>query len=234
MEQGEETSEYPASLSGQHFLLALNGAKDHPLYRHELLPGQGLTAAGAHKTFFRSMPVEVVVVTHALRFRVNSVMTTLAHRCMVLHIAWFTGRLVIHHDVDLSSQDTVTIKTAKVLHLPVLVFCLSILVSTSLQVPPSVIRRLAAGGKRVSRGGLPPSLEAPASRLAAGLGFAPRPPRVFYGERGSPFGSCDSSPLLIIRHRVGVGWGAFREPRASPLSPCGPPSCGALHLGSHH
>ncbi|KAJ1201484.1 hypothetical protein NDU88_005293 [Pleurodeles waltl] len=137
-------------------------------------------------------------------------MATLAHRCMVLHVAWFTGRLVIHHDVDLSSQDTVTIKTAKVLQLPILVFCLSVLVSTSLQVPPSVIRRLAVGGS-ASLGRPPSFTRGPGFPSCRSPGI--RPPRVFYGWRGM---------------------GAFRAPPASPLSPRGPPSCGALHLGGHH
>lgn len=47
---------------------------------------------------------------------------------MVLHIAWFADGLLVDHDVDLTSQDAVTIKAAEVLQMPALTFCLGVLI----------------------------------------------------------------------------------------------------------
>lgn len=52
-----------------------------------------------------------------------------SYRSMVLHVAWFTDWLVIHHYVDFSSQNAVTVKTAEVFQMPVLTFCLSIFIA---------------------------------------------------------------------------------------------------------
>ena len=48
---------------------------------------------------------------------------------MVLHIARFADRLFIHHNIDLSGQDRVTIKTAKMFQMPALTFCLGVLIA---------------------------------------------------------------------------------------------------------
>lgn len=47
---------------------------------------------------------------------------------MILHITGFADGLFINHDVDFSSQDTVTIKAAEMLQMPVLTFSLCVLI----------------------------------------------------------------------------------------------------------
>lgn len=48
---------------------------------------------------------------------------------MVLHVAGFANRLVVLHDVGLSSQHTVTVKTAEVLQVPIMALGLSVLIT---------------------------------------------------------------------------------------------------------
>lgn len=48
---------------------------------------------------------------------------------MVLHVARCADRFVVLHDVDFSSQNTVTVKAAEVLQVPVLPLGLSVFVT---------------------------------------------------------------------------------------------------------
>lgn len=48
---------------------------------------------------------------------------------MVLHVAGLADRFVVLHDVRLSSQDTVTVKTTEVFQMPVLTLSLSVLIT---------------------------------------------------------------------------------------------------------
>jgi hypothetical protein len=48
---------------------------------------------------------------------------------MVLHIAGLANRLVIDHHIYFACEDVVTVKAAEVFQMPILVFCLSILIA---------------------------------------------------------------------------------------------------------
>uniref|UniRef100_A0A2D4IK30 Uncharacterized protein n=1 Tax=Micrurus lemniscatus lemniscatus TaxID=129467 RepID=A0A2D4IK30_MICLE len=85
------------------------------------------------------MPVEVVV-THTLNFRVNSIVAALADHSMILHITGFADGLFINHDVDLSSQDTVAIKAAEMLQMPVLTFSFCVLIVENKLITTSTAR----------------------------------------------------------------------------------------------
>jgi len=51
------------------------------------------------------------------------------YHSVVLHVAGFANRLVFLHDVGLSSQHTVTVKTAEVLQVPIVALGLSVLIT---------------------------------------------------------------------------------------------------------
>lgn len=48
---------------------------------------------------------------------------------MVLHVAGLADRLVLFHDVRLSSKNAIAVKTAEVLQVPVLALSLSVLIT---------------------------------------------------------------------------------------------------------
>lgn len=50
------------------------------------------------------------------------------YHSVVLHVAGFANRLLILHDVGLSSQHTVTVKTAEVLQVPIVALSLGVLI----------------------------------------------------------------------------------------------------------
>lgn len=52
-----------------------------------------------------------------------------SYHSMVLHIARLAHRLVTDHHVYFSGQDVVAVKAAEVLQMPILVFCLGILIA---------------------------------------------------------------------------------------------------------
>lgn len=51
------------------------------------------------------------------------------HHSVVLHVARLAHGLVADHHVDFPSEDVVTVKAAEVFQMPVLVFCLGILIA---------------------------------------------------------------------------------------------------------
>lgn len=111
-----------------HHLLTLHRTENHPFHRHELLPDQALAAAGAEEALRGRVPAEVIV-RHSLHFRVDGIVAPLTHHSMVLHIARLAHRLVTDHHVYFSGQDVVAVKAAEVLQMPILVFCLGILIA---------------------------------------------------------------------------------------------------------
>lgn len=54
---------------------------------------------------------------------------SLSYHSVVPHVAWLADRLVILHDIRLSSKDAITLKAAEVLQMPVLTLSLSVLIT---------------------------------------------------------------------------------------------------------
>lgn len=74
------------------------------------------------------MPAEIVV-GYPLHFWVDGIVASLTHHSVILHVAGLAHRLVIDHHVYFASQDVVTVKAAEVFQMPILVFCLGILIA---------------------------------------------------------------------------------------------------------
>lgn len=110
------------------YLLALHRAEEEGLHHHEALSHQALGAAGALEALWLSVPV-VFSVGNPLSLRLHYSLAGCTFHSMVLHVAGLADRFVVLHDVRLSSQDTVTVKTAEVFQMPVLTLSLSILIT---------------------------------------------------------------------------------------------------------
>lgn len=112
----------------RHHLLTLHGTENHPFYWHELLPDETLAAAGAQEALCGCVPAKVVI-GHPLHFRVDGIVASLTHHSMILHIAGLTHRLVIDHHIYCPGEDVVTVKAAEMFQMPILVFCLGVLIA---------------------------------------------------------------------------------------------------------
>lgn len=99
------------------------GAEDEPRSREEGAPQQRQLAAGAAETRLHGVPV-LTLVCHLTLIYTYVISAGIAVLCVQGLVAAAAVRSALSHDVSLTAQRSLALKTAEVLHVPVSCLCL--------------------------------------------------------------------------------------------------------------